>query len=98
MQLTQIRTRRPIGERSIGAQRTDETYVDARQRCRLEGEEVYVEKIGDVVMLVPKDSDMLSTMLEATGKFTDDFMSDIEDLPLQEGEPVEGLFPEEHQL
>lgn len=66
--------------------------------CRLEGEEVYVEKIGDVVMLVPKDSDMLSTMLEAAGKFTDDFMSDIEDLPLQEGEPVEGLFPEEHQL
>lgn len=59
--------------------------------CRLEGEEVYVDKIGDVVMLVPKNSDMLATMLAAVGKFTDDFMEDVEDLPLQERESIDDL-------
>lgn len=59
--------------------------------CRLEGDEVYVDKIGDVVMLIPKNSEMLSTMLAAAGKFTDDFMEDVEDLPLQERESIEEL-------
>ena len=52
--------------------------------CRFEGEEVYVNRIGDAVVLTPKNGDMLASMLAAADLFTDDFMEGIDDLPLQE--------------
>ena len=52
--------------------------------CRFEGDEVYVNRIGDAVVLTSKKSDMLASMLAAADLFTDDFMEGIEDLPLQE--------------
>ena len=52
--------------------------------CRFDGEEVYINKIGDVVMLIPKNSALLATMMRASSMFTDDFLEDVGDLPLQE--------------
>ena len=52
--------------------------------CRFGGDEVYVNRIGDAVVLTPKKSDMLASMLAAADLFTDDFMEGVEDLPLQE--------------
>ena len=54
--------------------------------CRFEGEEVYVNRIGDAVVLTPVKSDMFTSMMAAADLFTDDFMEDVEDLPLQERE------------
>ena len=54
--------------------------------CRFEddAEEVLVNKIGRVVILMPKD-DPWKDMLDSLDFFTDDFLSDgIEDLPIQE--------------
>jgi antitoxin VapB len=52
--------------------------------CRFEGSEVLVNKVGDAVVLVPADVDVLDSMTAAAGFFTDDFMEQVEDLPLQE--------------
>lgn len=41
---------------------------------RFAGKSVYVRKLGDVVMLVPKRGSWAS-MIDACGKFTDDFMT-----------------------
>lgn len=54
--------------------------------CRFEGDEVYVNRIGDAVVLTSKKSNMLASMLAAADLFTADFMEDYEDLPLQERE------------
>ena len=54
--------------------------------CRFEGEEVLVNRIGNVVMLMQKN-DPWSPMMAALKLFTDDFLKDpVEDLPLQERE------------
>ncbi|HAM14794.1 MAG TPA: AbrB/MazE/SpoVT family DNA-binding domain-containing protein [Eggerthellaceae bacterium] len=52
--------------------------------CRLDGDEAYVNRIGDAVVLTPKNNDMFTSMLASAGLFTDDFMEGVEDLPLQE--------------
>ena len=52
--------------------------------CRFDGDEVYVNRIGGAVVLTSKENDMLSSMMAAVNLFTDDFMEDVEDLPLQE--------------
>lgn len=52
--------------------------------CRFEGSEVLVNKVGDAVVLTPKDGGMLASMMAAAEMFTDDFMEGVEDLPLQE--------------
>lgn len=50
---------------------------------RLEGSEVYVKKIDDVVLLIPKDSAW--KVMEAGAKyFTDDFLSDRKQPEVQE--------------
>ncbi len=41
---------------------------------RFEGESVFVQKVGNGVMLLPKN-DQWETMIEAGKDFTDDFMS-----------------------
>lgn len=42
---------------------------------RLEGSEVYVKKVDDVVILIPKDS-AWKTMETSVNYFSDDFMSE----------------------
>ena len=51
--------------------------------CRFEEDEVLVNKIGDAVILVPKNASWASTML-GLSMFTDDFMEGYEDLPAEE--------------
>ena len=52
--------------------------------CRFSEGEVLVNRIGNVVILLPK-GDPWSTMMEGLRLFTDDFLTEeIEDLPPQE--------------
>ena len=54
--------------------------------CRFEQDEVLVNRIGNVVMLMPKD-DPWASMLQSLDMFTDDFLADgVSDLPVQERE------------
>jgi len=41
--------------------------------CRFSGKEVYVNKIGNAVVLIAED-DAMATMLAGINAFTDDFM------------------------
>ena len=44
---------------------------------RFDGDEVFIKKIGNCVLLFPKDEDILcETFLEGVYGFTDDFMKD----------------------
>ena len=53
--------------------------------CRFQDDEVLVNRIGNVVILMPKD-DPWQSMLQSLDLFTEDFLADgIEDLPAQEG-------------
>jgi len=45
--------------------------------------DVYIRKVGDDVILSPRPTDWLS-FLKSDVRVTDDFMEDIEDLPVQE--------------
>lgn len=42
---------------------------------RFEGEEVYVKKVGDAVVLLPR-GDSWRTLYESIGSFSDDFMAE----------------------
>ena len=54
--------------------------------CRFDKDEVFVKKIGNVVILMQKE-DMSNTMMTALKLFTEDcFREGVEDLPLQERE------------
>ncbi|MBR0307742.1 MAG: AbrB/MazE/SpoVT family DNA-binding domain-containing protein [Mogibacterium sp.] len=54
--------------------------------CRFSDDEVFVNHIGDVVLLYPK-KDRWSSLLASLSLFTDDFLADeIEALPLEERE------------
>ena len=44
------------------------------KECRFDGEEVYIKKYDDIVILIPKKSPW-SAMLESLTKFSDDFMN-----------------------
>ena len=50
---------------------------------RFEGREVYVRRVGRVVLLAPKD-DPWQEMADSLGKFTDDFMSERKQPEVQE--------------
>ncbi len=55
---------------------------------RFSGEEVYVKKVGNVVMLYPKEQ-IWETFLDGVNAFTDDFMADgREQGARQEREPI----------
>ncbi|WP_434310846.1 type II toxin-antitoxin system antitoxin VapB [Hominifimenecus sp. rT4P-3] len=45
------------------------------KECRFQGEEVFVNKIGDVVILMPKDNEWAG-LLSGLSLFSDDFMSE----------------------
>ena len=52
--------------------------------CRFDEDEVLVNRIGNIVILMPK-SDPWKSMLDSLDLFTDDFLAEeIEDLPVQE--------------
>ena len=52
--------------------------------CRFTGDEVLVNRIGSVVILMPKD-DPWAPMMQSLDMFTEDFLAEgIADLPVQE--------------
>jgi antitoxin VapB len=53
---------------------------------RMEGDDVFVNRVGNAVLLLPRD-DPWSGMLDALGKFTDDFMRDREQPDPEERKP-----------
>ena len=57
--------------------------------CRFDTNEVFVNRIGDIIMLVPKES-RWENLLASLDLFTDDFLSEkIEALPLEEREQIQ---------
>ena len=57
------------------------------KNCRFDDEEVYVNKIGNAVILLPKN-DPWSSAIMGLSMFSDDFMKDYEDLPVEERDPL----------
>ncbi|MGN0733192.1 MAG: antitoxin [Emergencia sp.] len=58
------------------------------KECRFSGDEVMVNKIGDIVILMPKESKW-SGFLNSLEFFADDFMSDGREQPsVQERESI----------
>ena len=58
--------------------------VELPKNFRFNSEEVFINRVGDVLILVPKQRN-LEGMLETLNLFTDDFMENPqEDLPTQE--------------
>ena len=55
------------------------------KNCRFNDDEVLVNKIGNAVILMPKN-DPWSTAVMGLSLFSEDFMEDYEDLPVQERE------------
>ena len=54
------------------------------KNCRFDQDEVLVNRIGSVVILMPKN-DPWAPMMQSLDMFTDDFLANgIEDLPVQE--------------
>ena len=54
------------------------------KNCRFSDDEVFVNRIGNIVILYPKE-DRWSSLLASLELFTDDFLSDpIESLPAEE--------------
>ena len=54
------------------------------RNCRFDQDEVLVNRIGSVVILMPKN-DPWAPMVQSLDMFTEDFLADgIEDLPVQE--------------
>ena len=54
------------------------------KNCRFNDDEVLVNRVGSVVILMPRN-DPWKTMLDSLDLFTPDFLADgIEDLPVQE--------------
>ena len=57
--------------------------------CRFDDEEVLVHKVGNVVMLFPKE-DKWQSLLASLDLFTDDFLAEpIPSLPPEEREAIE---------
>ena len=53
------------------------------KNCRFDDTEVIANKIGEVVVLIPKDN-FWSSAKQGIDMFTDDYLSDeVDDLPLQ---------------
>jgi len=55
------------------------------KECRFEGQEVYIRKEGDQVILSPRPTSW-EDFFESTLRPSDDFMEERVDLPLQERE------------
>ena len=58
------------------------------KNCRFTDDEVFVNHIGNVVILFPKEA-RWTNLLSSLNMFTDDFLSNaIEQLPLEEREVI----------
>ena len=58
------------------------------KQYRLNSEEVIINRIGNIVMLIPKD-DQWENTLRSLDMFTDDFLANpIEPLPLENREAI----------
>ncbi len=56
--------------------------------CRFAQKELMVHRVGDMVMLIPKD-DPWASMLQGLSMFTEDYLAEgVPDLPLQERESL----------
>ena len=54
------------------------------KNCRFDTDEVITNRIGKIVILMPKDDPWAST-LQSLGMFTDDYLkNEVQDLPLQQ--------------
>lgn len=45
------------------------------KECALPGDEVFVNKIGEVIVLIPKDGDLWRPLVDSLDTFSDDFMT-----------------------
>ncbi|MBR2768754.1 MAG: antitoxin [Lachnospiraceae bacterium] len=57
------------------------------KNCRFDDDEVFVNRVGNAVILLPKN-DSWSTAMIGLSMFTDDFMENYEQLPVQERESL----------
>jgi len=46
------------------------------EEFRLEGDEVFVKKVGRSIMLIPKQVDPWRSLVDSLGQFSEDFMQD----------------------
>ena len=57
------------------------------KKFRLEGEEVFIKKIGDALLILPQNS-AWNSMVESLKNFSDDFMSSRDQLPVEQREEL----------
>ena len=57
------------------------------QEFRFSGEDVFINKIGSIVMLIPKD-DPWTSLVNSLDQFTDDFMETRDQPPQDCREPL----------
>ncbi len=50
---------------------------------RLEGDEVYIKRVGRTIILIPKDNPWES-LINSLDKFSDDFMAEREQPPVED--------------
>jgi antitoxin VapB len=55
----------------------DHQFVDLPQAYQIEGEEAYIKKVGNVILLIPKDNPW-QTLFSSLDLFSDDFMEQRE--------------------
>ena len=59
------------------------------KNCRFDASEVFINKIGNIVMLIPKDTKW-QNLIASLDLFSEDFMSEpIESLQVEERSPFE---------
>ena len=59
------------------------------KNCRFDASEVFINKIGNIVMLIPKDTKW-QNLIASLDLFTEDYMSEsIESLQAEERSPFE---------
>ena len=57
------------------------------EKFRIEGDEVFIKKAGDAVILIPYHAQW-KTLVDGLGLFSADFMEDYERLPLQDRKDI----------
>ena len=55
---------------------------------RFKDKEILVNKIGNIVLLIPKDERAVTGIINSLDMFTEDFMENRQDLPLEEREEI----------
>ena len=53
------------------------------KECRFDGDDVYIKKYDDMVILIPKKSEW-APLFNSLSKFSDDFLTERGDTPPQE--------------